>query len=293
MKERKKLIIDTDCGSDDAMAIAMALRDDRYEILCFTTVAGNVDADTAARNTLFTIEKAGTYAPPVYVGCRRPMLAPFVGAAETHGEDGMGDMGLRPSLLDIQPENGVLEIARRLRESEPGEIDIITLGTLSNIALGILLFPADMKRAGRIVMMGTAGLGGGNVTSCAEFNIWQDAEAAKIVFESGLKLMAVGWDACMGEAMLEKEDLDRLSASGELGRVMVECNRVLLEMNRERFGRDCLDMADPAAMAAALEPSCIRDCEDFHCIVDTSPGPSYGAVFIDRYHFSGKKLNPF
>ena len=291
MEERKKLIIDTDCGSDDAMAIAMALRDMRYEILCFTTVTGNVDARQAALNTLFTIEAAGTYEPPVYIGCELPLLVPFVGAAETHGQDGMGDIGLVPKRLKVAKGNGVLKIAELLHDSEPGEIDIITLGTLTNIALAMRLFPQEMRKVGRIVMMGTAGLGTGNVSPAAEFNIWQDAEAAKIVFEFGVPLMAVGWDACIDEAMLEREDLDRLIQSGPLGKVMVECNRVLMEMNRDRFGRDCLDMADPAAMAAALCPECIRECDDYYCEVDTSNGPSYGGVLVDRYHFSGKKEN--
>lgn len=291
MEERKKLIIDTDCGSDDAMAIAMALRDPGYEILCFTTVTGNVDARQAALNTLFTIEAAGTYEPPVYIGCELPLLVPYVGAAETHGQDGMGDMGLVPKRLKVAEGNGVLKIAELLRDSEPGEIDIITLGTLTNIALAMRLFPEEMRKVGRIVMMGTAGLGTGNVSPAAEFNIWQDAEAAKIVFEFGVPLMAVGWDACIDEAMLEREDLDRLIQSGPLGKVMVECNRVLMEMNRDRFGRDCLDMADPAAMAAALCPECIRECDDYYCEVDTSHGPSYGGVLVDRYHFSGKKEN--
>ncbi len=289
--ERKKLIIDTDCGSDDAMAIAMALRDPAYEILAFTTVAGNVDAVTAARNTLFTIEAAGSYEPPVYVGCEKPLVVPFVGAMDTHGDDGMGDLGLRPTRLKVSEGNGVLKLLELLDASGEGEIDVVTLGPLTNLALAVRLAPETVKKAGRIVMMGTAGLGTGNVSPAAEFNIWQDAEAAKIVFESGLNLLAVGWDACIDEAMLEQEDLDRLVSSGPLGRVMVECNRVLMALNRERFGRDCLDMADPAAMAAALCPECIRDCDDYYCEVDISHGPSYGAVLVDRYRFSGKEPN--
>ena len=291
LKPNTKLIIDTDCGSDDAMAIAMALRDSRYEILAITTVTGNVDARQAAQNTLYTIEVSESYEPPVYLGCETPLLVPFVGAYETHGNDGMGDMGLVPERLTVTPGNGVLKMVEILRENEAGTVDIITLGTLTNIALAMRLYPEEMRRVGRIVMMGTAGLGIGNVSPAAEFNIWQDAEAAKIVFEFGVPLMAVGWDACIDEAMLEQEDLDRLIASGPLGKVMVECNRVLMEMNYDRFGRNCLDMADPAAMAAALYPECIDVCEPYYCEVDTSKGPSYGGVLVDVYHFSGKEPN--
>ena len=93
---RKKLIIDTDCGSDDAMAIAMALRDPAYEILMFTIVSGNVEAGQAARNTLLTIERAGSCEPPVYMGARNMLLKELAFAYETHGQDGMGDLGLAP-----------------------------------------------------------------------------------------------------------------------------------------------------------------------------------------------------
>ncbi len=288
---KKKLIIDTDCGSDDAMAIAMALRDERYEILCFTTVSGNVDARAAAKNTLTTIEYAGSCEPPVYIGCELPLLSPLIGAYETHGQDGMGDMGLAPRRLKVSEGSGVVRMAELLRGSEQGEIDIITLGTLTNIALAMRVFPEEMKKVGRIVMMGSSGLGFGNVSPAAEFNIWQDAEAAKIVLGFGVKLMFVGWDACLDDAMLEEPDLKRLRDSGELGRMCVECNRVLMGLNRERFGRDCLDMADPAAMAAALCPECIDECGDYYCEVDVSGGPSHGAVLVDRYGFSGKAPN--
>lgn len=290
-QDKKKLIIDTDCGSDDAMAIAMALRDERYEILCFTTVSGNVDAYAAARNTLTTIEYAESYEPPVYIGCDRPLLSPLVGAYETHGADGMGDIGLEPRRLAVSQGNGIVKLAELLRASRQGEIDIITLGTLTNIALAMRVFPDDMKKVGRIVIMGSSGLGFGNVSPVAEFNIWQDAEAAKIVLGFGVKLMFVGWDACIDDAMLEKEDLDRLRGSGRLGRMCVDCNRVLMQLNRERFGRDCLDMADPAAMAAALCPECIDECDEYYCEADVSGGPSHGAVLVDRYRFSGKEPN--
>ncbi len=289
--DKRKIIIDTDCGSDDAMAIAMALNDERYEILFFTTVSGNVDANQAAINTLTTIEKAGTYEPAVYIGCQETLLKKLEFAYETHGQDGMGDIGLRPTRLKVTPGNGVLKMLEALEQNEAGTIDIITLGTLTNIAVAMRLAPDTMRRVRRIVSMGTAGLGTGNVSPAAEFNIWQDAEAARIVTEFGVPLVYVGWDACLDEAMLGPDDLKRLVESGPLGRFAVECNRQLMEMNEERFGYPCLDMADPAAMAAALEPDCIAECDEYYCEVDTSNGPSYGGVLVDRYRFSGKQPN--
>lgn len=294
MENKKKIIIDTDCGSDDAMAIAMALNDPAFDILMFTTVSGNVPMEQATKNTLTTIEYAGTYEPPVYKGSDKMLLRELSFAYETHGSDGMGDIGLVPERLKPSEGNGVLKMLEALRESEDGEIDIIALGPLTNLALAIRLDYEAMQKAGRIVIMGTAGLGDGNVTPVAEFNIWQDPESAKIVTESGLKeIIYVGWDACLGDCMLNHQEIEKIRKGGRLGRFAIECNKNLLEMNRERFGDDYLDMADPSAVAAAMNPECIEKCEKYYCEVDISNGPSYGAVLVDKNNVLGKEPNAY
>lgn len=292
--DKKKLIIDTDCGSDDAVAIAMALNDPAYEIIMFTTVAGNVDNVQAAINTLTTIEYADTYEPPVYVGAADMIFKEMVYAEETHGADGLGDIGLAPKRLKISEGNAVFKMLESLRNSVPGEIDIITLGPLTNIALALRLEPDTVKKVGRIVCMGTAGLGPGNVTPLAEFNIWQDAEAAKIVVDAGIdNLIMVGWDACLGDAMLIPSEIEKIRNSGPLGKFAIDCNRQLMVLNCERFGDNYLDMADPAAVAAALYPECIEACEKYYCEVDISNGPGYGNVIVDRRHATGKEPNVY
>ena len=288
---RQKIIIDTDCGSDDAMAIAMALRDERYEVLFFSACSGNVCADQAVANTLTTIEYAQSYEPPVYLGSSLPLVKALAFAHETHGNDGMGDIGLAPKRLRRTEGSGVLKTLEALEANAPNTIEIVALGPLTNLALAIRLNPEAMKRVKRICVMGTAGLGTGNVTPASEFNIWQDPESAKIVLESGLPLMFVGWDACLGESMLNPDEIGRIRSSGELGRFAIDCNRCLMEMNAVRFGYNCLDMADPAAMAAALYPECIDVCDAYYCEVDTSAGISSGAVLVDVYGFSGKAPN--
>ena len=213
-------------------------------------------------------------------------------AYETHGQDGMGDIGLVPKRLQASDGNAVFKLIETLKESEPGEIDIIAIGPLTNIALATRLDIDAMKRAGRILCMGTAGLGDGNVTPVAEFNIWQDAEAAKIVMEAGFEnLIFVGWDACLGESMFLPEEIRRIRESGSIGKFAIDCNKHLLEMNIERFGDEYLDMADPSAMAAALYPECIAQCDKYYCEVDVSQGPSYGAVLVDKNHVTGKEPN--
>jgi len=289
--DKKKLIIDCDCGSDDAMAIAMALNDPRYEIMFFTIVSGNVHATQGAINTLTTIEASGSYEPPVYIGTTEPILKPLVYAHETHGADGMGDIGLVPHRLKVAEGNGIFKMIEALRNEPEGTVEIVALGPLTNIAVAMRVDPEAMRRVKRISIMGTSGLGPGNVSPVAEFNIWQDAEAAKMVLEFGVELLFVGWDACLGDAMLNAQEIKELRESCSLGQFSVDCNKCLMEMNEGRFGEPCLDMADPAAMAAALYEECIEDCEKYYCEIDVSNGPSYGGMLVDVNFFSGKEPN--
>lgn len=291
---KKKLIIDTDCGSDDAMAIAIALKDNDFDIKAITVVAGNVAADQAAKNTLTTLEYVNEYFPPVYMGAKKMLIRDLVYAHETHGNDGMGDLGFVPKKLNLADGNAIFKMIEMLKAGEDKEYDVIALGPLTNIALAIRLDYEAMRKIDNLVIMGSAGLGWGNVSPVAEFNIWQDAEAAKIVIDSGLeKIILVGWDACLGTSMLDQDELDTLKMSGELGAFLVDSNRVLIDMNKGRFGYNCLDMADPAAMVAALKPEIISEMDKYYCEVDTSNGPSYGAVLVDFNHFSGKKENVY
>ena len=290
--EKRKLIIDTDCGSDDAMAIAMAMGDPNYEIIMFTTVSGNVRMKQATLNTLTTLEYTNKYFPPVYEGCDEMLVREWVGASETHGNDGLGDLGYVPKRLKANEGNGVLKMLEALREHEDKEIDIIALGPLTNLAIATRLEPETMKRANRIVVMGTAGLGTGNVSPVAEFNIWQDPEACKVVLEAGFEnLVFVGWDACLDDSMLDADEIKSIKESSPLGEFLVNSNKDLLLLNNWRFGCDCLDMADPAAMAAALYPECIENQGKYFCEVETARSISYGAVLVDTYRFSGKEEN--
>ncbi len=291
---KKKLIIDTDCGSDDAIAIAIALKDNNFDIKAFTIVSGNVEAKQAAKNTLTTLEYVDKYYPPVYMGADKMLLKELVYAHETHGNDGMGDLGFCPKKGEIAEGNAIIKMLEMLNTGQDKEYDVIALGPLTNIAIALRLDYQAMSKIDNLVIMGSSGLGWGNVSPVAEFNIWQDAEAAKIVLESGLeKIILVGWDACLGDSMLNKEELDKLKLSGELGAFLVDSNRVLIDMNKKRFGFVCLDMADPAAMVAALKPEIISEMDKYYCEVDVSTGPSYGSVLVDYNHFSGKEENVY
>jgi len=214
---KQKIIIDTDCGSDDAMAIAMAMNDTKYEVLMFCTVAGNVTLKQATDNTLLTLEKVNTYFPPVYKGCATMLNKQLFYAYETHGDDGMGDYGYKPTYLKCNEENGILKMLEILEKEPNKTVDIIALGPLTNIAVAFKLKPEAMNRARNIYVMGTSGLGVGNVSPVAEFNIWQDPEAAKAVVESGFpNLYFIGWDACLDDNMLDKDDIENIKNTDTL-----------------------------------------------------------------------------
>lgn len=290
----KKIIIDTDCGSDDAMAIAMALNDPNYEIIMMTCVSGNVRCHQAALNCIVTEELTDSYYPPIYEGANDPLVRNWVGAPETHGYDGLSDLGYVPHSVKIEKENGVLKMLEVLRNAEDKEISIVALGPLTNIALAIRLEPETMRKIDKLWVMGTAGLGTGNVSPVAEFNIWQDPDACKVCLDFGFEnLIFVGWDACLDEAMLSPDEIKQIRAAHELGKFCIDSNKILMDMNVDRFGYPCLDMADPAAMAAALYNDCIENNDKYYCEVDLQNGPSYGGVLVDYYHFSGKEPNAY
>lgn len=277
----RRFLIDTDTASDDAVALLMALREPAVRVEAITVVAGNAPLATCVRNALITVERAGTYAPPVHAGMAKPLLRDLVTAEFVHGEDGMGDMNLPDPVLEARPEHAVdviIEAAKRFA----GELEIVTLGPLTNVALALVREPELARNVRRVHVMGGAGLGPGNITPVAEFNFFVDAEAAHLVVESGLPKTIVGWDVSTGDAFMGLEDIERLRAVGPLGEFAVRCNATLLEINRRAFGRDGFDLADPTAMAAALYPELIAGSFDAHCYVEHRNDRAYGQLVVDR-----------
>lgn len=189
----KRILIDTDTASDDAVAIILALRNPDVRVEAITVVAGNVPLPLAVKNALISIQTAGTYYPPVFPGSDRPFLKPLFTSEFVHGPDGMGDMDLPDPDLIPANEHAVDAILRLISEN-PYQLELITLGPLTNIALACLKDPDTMQKIKRITIMGGAGHGSGNITPLAEFNIFVDAEAAAVVLQSGIPLLLVGWD---------------------------------------------------------------------------------------------------
>ncbi len=210
----RTLLIDTDTASDDAVALIMALRSPEVRVAAITVVAGNVPVAQATSNALFTAELCGSNVP-VYSGAEAPLLRKLVIADWFHGADGLGDHGYRPAKRRAEPGHAVDALIKTVHEN-PG-IEIVTLGPLTNVAMALLREPKLAASVKRCVVMGGAPCCEGNVTPAAEFNIWVDPEAARIVFRSGLPL-----ELCTSSS----EHYVEIEVSSELARGMTVVDRL-------------------------------------------------------------------
>lgn len=289
----KRILIDTDTGSDDAMAIVMALRDERVKVEAITTVAGNVDLCYATKNALLSIDYAGTYAPPVYAGCSHPIVEKsLIRAPMAHGVNGLADMDFGEPKGKVQKEHAVDALLRILRHSEDQALELVTLGPLTNIAVAIMRAPELVKKLRRITVMGGAWMEPGDYwVPPAESNIRNDVESANLILGCGVPVVMVPINVCRGDILTTEEEIEMLTASGPVGKFSVDCNRTLIGFNKQRWGRAVIDPADPVAMAVALCPDCVEEKKD--CVMEFETRGKYtrGVMVYDYWNRAGKPVN--
>jgi purine nucleosidase len=250
----RPFLIDTDTASDDAVALVMALRHPDIKVEAITVVAGNVPLDMAVQNALYTREISGADEVPVYAGCADPMLQPVERAHIVHGSDGMGDIGL-PLTGRVANDGHAVDVIIELAHRFAGELTLVTLGPLTNVAVALLRDPTIATKIPRCVIMGGQGAGPGNSTPLAEFNIYCDPEAMAIVLNSGMECTFVGWDISTGYATIEPETNQRLRSVGTpIAHFCVDIQRQVDIFAREWSKLAGYDLPDPVAMAVALEP---------------------------------------
>lgn len=276
----RRILIDTDTASDDAVALIFALRDDRAHVEAITVVAGNVPVDLGVKNALTAVQVATTYAPPVHRGCSKPMLRELFTSEFVHGSDGMGDMHLPAPTLTAASGHAIDKIIDLLSQ-HPHEIEIITLGPLTNLALAYLKEPRIAEWVKHVFVMGGSGFGPGNITPVAEFNIYVDAEAAHIVLTSKMPLTFVGWDVSTDETFINQADIDALLASGAIGQFCVRCNEGLRKHNVEVWGQSGFDLPDPTTVVAALYPEMVLKQTQAYTFVEHKSADTYGQMVID------------
>jgi len=282
-------LIDTDTASDDAVALIMALRSLEVRVLAITTVAGNVAVQQATRNALYTAELCSSDVP-VFMGAQEPLNRPHQSAHWFHGRDGLGDHGYPPPRRSHE-KLPALEAIISTIESNPG-IVLVTLGPLTNVALALQLNPAIAEKVSRCVVMGGAPCCEGNVTPAAEYNIWCDPEAARIVLRSGLSIELVGWHLCRGDAVLNPDDIKHVLKIGTpQAHFAIECNSRAQEAYLEQTGEHGISLPDPVAMAIALDPSIVTQQTENYVDVETSSELTLGMTVVDRLNVAGNDRN--
>lgn len=279
MKARS-LVIDTDTGSDDAVALLMAARLPIATIRAVTTVAGNVGVVQATRNAQATLELAGSGDVPVHVGAIHPLLRTASTAQHVHGEDGMSGVDLAEPTRSPQSTHAV-DALREIAAAEAGEHTLVTLGPLTNIAAALVCQPDLLTGFDGVIAMGGAFDGVGNVHRVGEFNVWADPEAAKIVINAKGTVTFVGWDMSRRHAVITPGEQEELRGLGPLGLFALDINRCVDGFARTHSGLVGYDLPDPLAMAVAIDPRVATETRDVHLAVGLDEA-GRGGTFIDH-----------
>ncbi|HTF25428.1 MAG TPA: nucleoside hydrolase [Candidatus Limnocylindria bacterium] len=286
---KPQFLIDTDTASDDAVALIMALRSPTIRVLAITTVAGNVAVEQSTRNALYTAELCSADVP-VFIGAEKPLNRVHQSAHWFHGRDGLGDHGY-PAPRRAPEKQNAAEAMIATIESNPGLV-LVTLGPLTNVALALQRNPAIAGKVGRCVIMGGAPCCEGNVTPAAEYNIWCDPEAARIVLRSGLPVELVGWHLCRGEAALNPDNIKYvLSIGTPQARFAIECNSRAQEAYFEQTGEHGISLPDPVAMSVALDPTIVTQQSEHYMDVETSSELTLGMTVVDRLNVAANDRN--
>src|SRR4051812_7813871 len=286
----RTFLIDTDTASDDAVALIMALRHPEVRVAAITVVAGNVPLEQATRNAIYTAELCGADVP-VYAGAAKPLLREPEHATWFHGEDGLGNQNYPPPRTCCRTEHASDAIIETVR-ANPG-LTLVTLGPLTNVALALSRAPDIAPLIDRCVIMGGNPCCEGNVTPAAEYNIWVDPEAGRIVLHSGMPAIElVGWQLCRGDANLREADIAHVrSIDTRLARFAIDCNAVAMEANRIQSGEIGIALPDPVAMAIALEPSVCTNRSVHYVEVETASELTRGMTVVDRLNVTDDARN--
>lgn len=277
------LIIDTDTGSDDAVALLLAAASGLGDILAVTTVAGNVPVETSTRNALISLEMAGRTDIPVYQGCSRPMLRALASAQHVHGEDGMGNSDLPDPAASRAGGHAVDELIGYPCLC-PGELTLVTLAPLTNVAAALLRDPQLFTRYRHVYCMAGAADLAGNISPSAEFNVWADPEAARIVTKAATpdKVTWIGWDVSRRDAVMTPADQDRLQSIGTpMASFAHRINRSVADWARDVTGLSGYDLPDPIAMSVALDPTLVTEQEQAYVEISVAE-ETRGQMIIDR-----------
>lgn len=280
MTARIPLVIDTDPGIDDALAILLALASPEVDLRLVTTVHGNVDLALTTENALRVLHLAGRSDVPVAAGAQASLIHPQPErAGHVHGAEGLGGVQLPPSPARTDPRPAVLALAELLTTS-PEPVTVAAIGPLTNIALLLAVHPEAAARIHRLVVMGGSAGYGGNVTAAAEFNIWSDPEAAAAVFGSTIPTVMVGLDVTI-PTVLTEEGIARFAAAGPVSATAAAILQQYLDHARDAYGTAGVVVHDALALTEAIAPGTLGTVRR-DVVVDTTLGYGRGQTLVDR-----------
>jgi len=282
------IILDCDPGLDDAIAILMAVASPEVELLAITCVAGNVSMDNIQDNARRLLTLAGAQSVPVAAGLDRPLLRPLVTASHVHGENGLGGVTLPAPTVELDPRHGVDLLVETIMAA-PRPITLVPTGPLSNIAMALRREPRLRDHIARITLMG-GGIAGGNVTPRAEFNIYVDPDAARIVFSSGIPITMVGLDVTH-KATVGPADVRRIRALGTpVGDAVAAMLDFYARCYRDDYGTDELPLHDPCCVAEVIQPGLITT-KRMNVEIETASELTLGETVCDVLGVSGRTPN--
>jgi purine nucleosidase len=287
----RSIIIDTDPGQDDAVAIMLALgRPDAIEVLGLTAAAGNVGLALTATNSLKLLELAGRTDIPVFAGADAPLVVALETAEYVHGETGLNGWTFPEPKTPLRPEFAPDWIVDTIMSRPEKSVTLCPLGPLTNIALALAKEPRIAARLDKIVLMGGAQIEGGNVTPTAEFNIYVDPHAAARVFASGAEIVVMSLDVTH-QALIKKSWLAEMKGlNSRVGEAFAGLLSFYERYDEAKYGTDGGPLHDPTTIAYLLAPELFNG-KFVNVEIETAPGLGFGQTVVDRWSVTARKKN--
>ena len=277
----KRIVIDCDPGIDDAQAIIMAYQYPGVQIEAITTVAGNVGVDQTSVNALRILDALEAEHIPVYVGASTALVEKGNRASHVHGEDGLGDAGIPRSSRSLELEPAAQALVR-LGKENPGELELIAIGPLTNLALALRLDPDLPSRYKCLVVMGGAYFAQGNTPSLpVEFNFYADPDAASVVFDNWPMLTLVTWEATLAHGIELAQYNELMKFDNQRSHFLQKITEKLAVFMKEVYGRDVSYLADPLAMAVLLEEDIVLKATKKYVQIERLGAMTRGMTVVD------------
>jgi purine nucleosidase len=288
---KQKIIIDTDPGQDDAVAILLALASpDEIDVLGIVTVAGNVPLHRTSLNARKIMHLAGRPDIGVYAGCPRPMTRELVTAEHVHGPTGLDGPSFPDPPVPLHDRHGVDFLIETICAREPGSITLCALGPLTNIAMALVKAPGIAERIGQIVMMGGAYFEVGNISPAAEFNIYVDPEAADVVLRSGIPITMAPLDLTH-QVLVTEPHIERLRALGNrAGAAVADMLAFSQHFDLQKYGWAGAPLHDPCVIAYLLKPGLFRG-RTINVAVETMSPLTRGMTVADWWQITDRPRN--